>query len=113
MQTSVGIEVDPMSPKGQMLIDIAIEYVRGLYSGQRLIPVTFIRHKLKKGKCLLIEREIVAFAKELGFKVVYPKNKAHIRVESEQQLRDITEGAGFSEGFYDEIEGLLTNTNLH
>jgi len=113
MQITVENEVDPMSPKGQMLIDIAIEYIRGLHSGHRLIPVTFVRHKLQKGKCLLIEREIVAFAKQLGFAVSYPHNKAHVRVESEQCLRDIAERARFSDGFYDEIDFLLTNVNLN
>ena len=113
MQTIKENEVDPTSLKGAVLIQVAIEYIRNLHSGQRLIAVTVIRHTLREGKCLVTEREIVRFAKELGFVVVYPHNKAHIKVENEQQLRDIAKGAGFLEGFYDEVESLLTNTNLN
>lgn len=110
--TDTEVEIDPTSLKGSVLIQVSIEYIRGLHSGNRLIAITGLRRRLREDKYLVIEREIVRFAKELGFTVVYPHNKAHIKVESEQQLRDIAESAGFSDGFYDEIESMLTNANL-
>jgi len=42
MQSISETEIDPISLKGYTLIDIAIEYIRGLHKGKRRIPTMLI-----------------------------------------------------------------------
>ncbi|MCX6001446.1 MAG: hypothetical protein NTY79_02755 [Chloroflexi bacterium] len=50
------------------------------------------------------EREIVKLAVGLGFNLRYPHNKAHVLVEPEEKIREISTRAGFSAGFYNDVK---------
>jgi len=50
--------------------------------------------------------EIVKPAKVLEFIIVYPHNKAHVLVEAEEKIREISTRAGFSESFYNDLEAM-------
>lgn len=77
-----------------------------------MVAVTEIKRKLREGGYQSHEREIVKLCRELGFSVAYPHNKAHINLRNEQQLRDISNRAGFSNGFFDDIDAMIINSNL-
>ncbi|MFC2067727.1 hypothetical protein ACFLTP_01760 [Chloroflexota bacterium] len=86
-------------PKGIVLSEIAPLYEDFLKFGTAKIPVTAIRSKVKERDCLFNERQIVKLARDLGFTMVYPKNKAHIKVMSTQELQEIFEKSGSNKNF--------------
>jgi len=81
-------------PKGIVLSEIAVPYLEAIEKGKSHIAVTAVRQLLKNRGYDYTERQIVKAAKELGFGVAYPHNKAHIKVEGEQVLREIATKAG-------------------
>ena len=81
-------------PKGIVLSEIIPRYVESLKSGNKHIAITDLRRLIRERGYDYTEREIVKAAKELGFSLVYPHNKAHIKVEGEQRLVDIAARAG-------------------
>ena len=86
-------------PKGIVLGEIAPLYEASLKDGQNKIPVTDIKTKVRARDCLLNERQIVSLARELGFSFVYPQNKAHVKVTSLNELRQIFERTGSGKNF--------------
>ena len=59
---------------------------------------------MRERDCLLIERQIVKLARELGFQVYYPKNKASIRTTSKDELRAIFVKQGLGDNYEEEVE---------
>lgn len=80
--------------KGVVLSEIAAPYLEAIKQQKRHIAITTVRKLLKDRGYDYTERQIVKAAKELGFGLAYPHNKAHIRVEGEPVLRDIAARAG-------------------
>jgi len=66
--------------------------------------------KLREAGFQAHEREIVKLAVGLGFSVGYSHYKAHMLVESEEKIIEISARAGFSETFYFEAEELMIST---
>jgi len=91
-------------PKGVVLSEIAPRYRTGLQNGNRRIAITTIREAINERGYRYDERQITKAAKELGFTIVYPHNKAHIKIVSEQQLAEITKKAGIAQEFCDEAD---------
>jgi len=89
---------------GVLLLVFAPIYIQSLRSGVRLVSVTEIKRKLREGGYQSHEREIVKLCRELGFSVAYPHNKAHVLVESEEKIRQVSNGAGFSRRFCEDLE---------
>jgi len=54
------------------------------------------------------EREIAKYARELGFIIVKPGNKAHIKIDGIKRLVSILKNAGVYDEFYDD-KGKLIN----
>jgi len=86
-------------PKGIVLSEIALPYLSFLENGQSRIAITDIRGKIRDRDCLLVERQIVRLARELGFTIIYPGNKAYVRVVSKEELQGIFEKAGVSQNW--------------
>ena len=84
---------------GVLMLILAPMYVQSLKRKVRMVAVTEIKRLLREGGYGAHEREIVKLAVGLGFSLSYPHNKAHVVVESEENLRDISTRAGFSKDF--------------
>jgi len=69
-----------------------------------MFSVTEIKRKLREGGHQSHEREIVKRCRQLGFNVVYAHNKAHILIESEEKIREISTRAGLSYDFYNDAK---------
>ena len=65
------------------------------------IAITEIRQRLGQRGYIFSEREIARYARELGFTVVKPRNKAHIKVDGRARLKSILRKAGVYVDFYD------------
>jgi len=89
---------------GVLLLVFAPIYIQSLRRGVRMVAVTEIKRKLREGGYQSHEREIVKLCRELGFAIAYPHNKAHVLVESEEKIREVSTRAGFSKTFYSEIK---------
>jgi hypothetical protein len=89
-------------PKGLVLSEIAPQYLQGLNVDKNKLPITEVRQSLYQRGYQYDERQIVKLAKDLGFTIVKPHNKAHVKFLSRQQLDDILERAGVSGDFYEE-----------
>lgn len=104
-------------PKGIVLSEIYPLYLSTLEIGRRHIAITDIRAGVRERDCTLIERQIVKIAKELGFGIVYPGNKAYVRVVSKEELRGIFERAGVAQHYNESLEATeaievaVTSTN--
>jgi hypothetical protein len=107
-QIKLKTEEDDLSkiyePKGIVLSEIAPFYLAALAGGKGHIAITDIRAGVRERDCMLIERQIVKLAKELGFNIVYPGNKAYVRVISKDELRGIFEKAGVAKHFAEGLE---------
>ena len=70
------------------------------------IAITSIRvNLLSRGYVNCHERQIVKEARDLGFEIVKPKNKAHIKINSIDELKRIIEKNSYSlEDFFEEEE---------
>lgn len=95
---------------GVLLLTLAPIYIQSLKRGVRMIAVTEIKRKLREGGYKSYGQEIVKLCRELGFNVAYPHNKAHVLVESEEKLIEISAKAGFSRGFYKDLEEITINS---
>lgn len=91
-------------PKGIVLSEVAPLYLSALESGRQRIAITDIRAGIRDRDCVLIERQIVKLAKDLGFGIAYPGNKAYVRVVSKEELQDIFERAGVAQHFDESLE---------
>lgn len=102
-------------PKGVILSEIAPLYRACLTGDAKRIPITDIRAAVQIRGYFFNEKQITKTAKELGFNVVYPHNKAYIKVECEAQLEAIMEKAGISEKLRDgdKIEVPLVESSAH
>jgi len=85
---------------GVLLLILAPIYAQSLKSSVRMVAVTEVKRKLREAGYGTHEREIVKLAVGLGFSLRYPHNKAHVLVESEEKIREISNRAGFSHSFY-------------
>ena len=85
-------------PKGIVLSEIIPQYMESLKSGNKHIAITELRRLIRERGYNYTEREIVKAAKELGFALAYPHNKAHIKIEGVQRLIDIAARAGVDKG---------------
>jgi hypothetical protein len=107
-QINLKTEEDDLSkiyePKGIVLGEIAALYHSALAGGKGHIAITEIRAGVRERDCLLIERQIVKLAKDLGFSIAYPGNKAYVRVISKDELRGIFEKAGVAQHFDESLE---------
>jgi hypothetical protein len=107
-QIKLKTEEDDLSkiyePKGIVLGEIAPLYMSALKSGKGHIAITDIRAGVRDRDCILIERQIVKIARELGFNIVYPGNKAYVKVVSKDELRGIFEKAGVPKHFDESLE---------
>jgi hypothetical protein len=86
--------------KGVVLSEIAAPYIGAVKQGKKHIAITTVRQQLKNRGYEYSERQIVKAAKELGFGIAYPHNKAHIKIEGEQVLRDIAARAGVGDDLF-------------
>ena len=115
-QIEIKIQEDDMSkvfePKGIVLSEIDPLYEYCLENGKGLIAITDVKARIRERDCTLIERQIVKIAKDLGFIIGYPKNKAHIKVNSREELRQIFERAGVGQNFDEEDYGSPIKTEL-
>lgn len=106
-QIALKTEEDDMSkiyePKGIVLSEISPLYLTCLESGTSRVAITDIRARIRDRDCILIERQIVQIARTLGFTIVYPGNKAYIRVTSKEELQSIFEGAGVGKNWDDDL----------
>jgi hypothetical protein len=91
-------------PKGIVLSEIAPLYLDSLKSGKRHIAITDIRAGVRERDSVLIERQIVKIARDLGFGIAYPGNKAYIRVLSKEELQSIFDRAGVAQHFEESLE---------
>ncbi|MFC1903889.1 hypothetical protein ACFLW9_03295 [Chloroflexota bacterium] len=91
-------------PKGVVLSEIAQMYEACLKGNINRIAITDIRHNIQDRGYVLNERQIAKLARELGFTIKKPKNKAFIKVICEEELRKIFENAGVSQNFDDESD---------
>ena len=102
--------------KGIVLSEIAPLYETSLHDNHSKIAITEIKPKIKERDYLLNERQIVKLARDLGFTLVYPKNKAHIKVTSMRELQEIFEKSGSGSNFDndgdEELTGLLAHSPL-
>ena len=57
------------------------------------------------------EREIAGYSRELGFTIVKPRNKAHIKVDGKARLKAILEKAGVYDDFYN-VDGKLRGSQI-
>jgi len=83
-------------PKGVVFSEICGLYEEALSSEKKHIPITNVRPKVKDRGYDFDERQITAIAKNLGFTVVYPHNKAHIKMEGEYKLKEVANKMGVS-----------------
>lgn len=81
-------------PKGIILSEIIPLYQTALDKGESHIAITTVRQKLVGRGYNYFERDISKMARDLGFIIVKPSNKAHIKVEGIQRLKDIASKAG-------------------
>ncbi|MFC1956674.1 hypothetical protein ACFLVY_00015 [Chloroflexota bacterium] len=88
--------------KGAVLSEIGSIYHAALGTDKNKIPITEVRQRLNDRGYHLIERNIVKIARELGFHIVYPQGKAHVKIISLEQLKEIVERAGASKYFFEE-----------
>ncbi len=93
-------------PKGIVLSEAANLFIEALTNKTVHIPVTDIREELRIRGYIFSEREIAKYSRELGFTIVKPRNKAHIKVDGEARLKEILKNAGVYKEFYDS-EGKL------
>jgi len=99
-------------PKGIVLSEIIPIYEIASNTGHKHISFTTLRAVIKDRGYDFSEKEIVSYAKALGFTVVYPHNKAHLKVEGLQRLHDIYERAGFKQNNSEEIDTILKATRV-
>jgi len=83
-------------PIGVVFSEICELYEQALSSGKKHIEITSIRPKIKDRGYDFNERQITAIARILGLTVVYPHNKAHIKVEGEYKLKEVADKLGVS-----------------
>jgi hypothetical protein len=93
-------------PKGLVLSETVPLYLAAIENKKVHVAITDIRAELSKRAYIFSEREIAKYARELGFKIVKPRNKAHVKVEGEARLKEILKTAGVYNSFYDD-EGNL------
>lgn len=89
-------------PKGIVLSETASLFLDALKEQRSHVAVTDIRQELYKRGYTHSEREIAKYARELGFTIVKPRNKAHIKVNGEARLKAILNRAGVYDDFYGE-----------
>lgn len=95
-------------PKGIVLSEVAELYDKALGAGVSAMAITDIRKAIRERECLLVERQIVKLARDLGFTIVSRRNKAFIVVVSREQIDAILNKAGMVES----AESGLSNSVL-
>lgn len=92
-------------PKGVVLGEIISRYLICLERNQNKIPITDIA-KLIRNRSLPFypdERQVAGIARQLGFEVYHPHNKAHIKVISREHLESILERQGINTEILTEV----------
>jgi len=97
LKTEDNQETKLYEPKGIVLAEVAELYDQALEVGQTAISITDVRKAIRERECLLVERQIVKLARDLGFTIVSRQNKAFIAVVSRAQLNAILDKAGVNE----------------
>lgn len=92
-------------PKGIMLSEIIPRYLAYLNAPETKIPITEITRAIRNRDVPFYpdERQVAAIARQLGFEVYYPHNKAHIKVISREHLESILERQGISTEILTEV----------
>lgn len=89
-------------PKGIVLSEIIPLYRAALDKNvmpklPNRIAITEVRKAIAERGYNYTEKQIAKAARDLGFRVYYPQNKAHIKVEGEELLKSIGARAGYCE----------------
>jgi len=92
-------------PKGVVLSEIIPRYLACLNTNATKIPITDITEAVRNRKLQFHpdERQVTGLAKQLGFTVYYPHNKAHIKVISREELESIVARQGISTEILTEV----------
>ena len=96
-------------PKGIVLSETASLFIDALRNKEGHIAITEIRQQLSQRGYIFSEREIAKYNRELGFTIVKPRNKAHIKVDGKARLKAILKNAGVYDDFYD-VDGRLRDS---
>jgi len=92
-------------PKGIVLSEIIPRYLASLSSQQIKIAITAITEAVRNRKLQFYpdERQVTGLAKQLGFEIYYPNNKAHIKVKTKEELESILTRQGISTEILTEV----------
>lgn len=92
-------------PKGIVLSEIIPRYLACLNASETKIPITDITGAIKTRDVPFHpdERQVAGIARQLGFEVYYPHNKAHTKVISREHLESILERQGISTEILTEV----------
>jgi hypothetical protein len=91
-------------PKGIVLGEIVPLYKDCLAHNAKHIAITEVTELLRKRDYGHNEKTVTQLARQLGFTIVKPQNKAHIKVESETKLKAIIDRAEVSQYFDEKID---------
>ena len=114
-KTAESNESKVFEPKGVVLSEIITPYQEALGNHTAKIPIQAISKSIKAREVAFHpdERQVAAIARQLGFEVYHPQNKAHIKVISREHLVSILERQGLSADILTEVslnEHLRSNT---
>lgn len=104
LKTEADNDSKTFEPKGVVLSEIATLYKEALGQGRGHVAITSVTQRVKDRGYLYNERQVTGNARVLGFGIVRPHNKAHIRVVSKEELLDIAARMGLERELFEEID---------
>lgn len=95
LKTEEDDDTKEFEPKGVVLGEIVEMYLKALDEGRSGVAITELRKQVTERDYQLNEKQVTGLTRQLGFPIVKPHNKSHVKVESLPHMCHIVEKAGY------------------